>query len=211
MAIGRDFVTTTLDDCIAEADNRGLSAQAEAESLHLTIHDTRAILLRNQGLYISSAMIRRDILIASGGSCPMYEQGEDWTLLLNVSRLTPWHVVPEKLVFSRFHTSQMSAGGPHAWLESLVGTAGVWYAGRPLPERLAPGELVCALTAAGREYRKVVQGFLWGTLRRGDFRTAAKIRAAGRLLLPRRWDRLYSLIPPQVTWRFERYLLGMHK
>jgi glycosyltransferase involved in cell wall biosynthesis len=199
LGIARDFVAGALDECVQCANNIGLLDYRQAERLRRSTLDIPAILRRNQGLYISSAMIRRDVLLASGGSCPMFSAGEDWTLLMNVARLTSWHVLDERLVFTRFHRSQMSIGGGRASLGVLVATAGMWYAGRPFADACGADSVRSRIQQAAPEYRQMVRARHWRAIRALDLGLSADIRAAARLLLPRRRDRLSALCPPPIV------------
>ena len=80
-----------------------------------------------------------------------------------------------------------------------------------MPHATRAASLFKELGEYGREYRSVVQNCLWSALRAGDLHSAGIIHALGRVLLPRRLDRCYACLPPPLTWRVERYLLGMHK
>jgi glycosyltransferase involved in cell wall biosynthesis len=211
IGLAKDFEAQSLAQCVAEADARGLGGGDQTRRLADAVRDTSAVLRRNQGLYVSTMCVRRDLLIRAGGSCPAYTIAEDWSMLLNVSRLADWHVLHRKLAFSRFHGIQMTADGDWPTLHSLGALVGAWYGGRPLPGHLRGGEFLGHLAALGPAYRGIVQGAVWGAVRRHDLAGARRVWHAGRLLLPRRRDRLFALVPPQVTWRWERYVLGMHK
>ena len=130
-------------------------------------------------------------------------------MFVNVARLTEWHTIPLKLGYSRIHGSQNSTDAANG-LYILTGKVNAWHAGRPLPHRTKWAETLKALEAYGPVYRQQVQAFFWQALRGGHFRTAAAIKALGALLLPRWRDRVYTLLPPPLTWRFERYILGLH-
>ncbi len=211
LAIGRDFAANSLEECVREADARGLAAPQQGQRLASTVESLNAVLGRNQGLYISSCVVKRKTLIRAGGACPMQVCGEDWTMLVNVARICQWHTLAQRLVFTRFHEVQMTAPKPEEDLFALALQLNVWLAGRPARERLKLKEALGVLGTFGPAYRKTVGGFYWNALRRGEFRLAGRIRAAGKLLLPRWSDRVISLIPPPLLWRYERYVLGMHR
>lgn len=168
-----------------------------------------SLLQRNCGAFSYSA-IRREIFIRAGGLPPAQTCDEDRLLFLNVSRLTEWHTIRERLGFSRQHPAQDTRSGANS-LKILCGLASSWYGGRPLPHAADESEVRRAMLRCAPEYRRLAQRSLWDSLYNGDIRAARAVRRLGWLLLPRFRDRLYASIPPQITWRFERYVLGMHK
>ena len=141
----------------------------------------------------------------------MQSRGEDWTFFLNVARFAEWHTIPRRLGFTRLHPVQQTNTDPDGGVLILAGIINAWYTGRPLIQRCPGLSFRPALSRYGKTYRNQAQLFHWAALRRGHFRTAALVRAAAKLLLPRWQDYLYVLIPPQITWRWERYVLGMHR
>jgi glycosyltransferase involved in cell wall biosynthesis len=211
IGLRRDFVASTLEECIRQADERGLDAPEEGARLAGACADYKAILCRNQGYYISSCVVRRTLLIRAGGTCPMYISGEDWLILLNVARFAQWTTLRKRLSFTRFHTVQITNYDVWDDLEGLGSFVGVWHSGRPLPHRTRGAATLTELAEFGSVYRRIVQGFFWNALRCREWRAASLIRHAGLLLLPRLIDRLYTLIPPPVTWRYEYYILGMYR
>lgn len=211
LAIPRDFVAATLQECVQQAATQGTLSEIQATRLHATCSSFDAILNRNQGLYISSCVVERRTLVRAGGAPPGCVTGEDWVMLLNVARLTTWHTLPHRLVFTRFHATQMTNTAPSDELESIAGFISVLYTGRPFPDRCNRQEFRNRLQSHGKHYRKIVQGFYWNAVRHRQFRHARRVRCLGRFLLPRWRDRLYSILPPQITWRWERYVLGMYK
>src|SRR5439155_1216753 len=96
-------------------------------------------------------------------------------------------------------------------LYTIVGQANAWHTGRPMPHTTYPLQHLATLAGYGLVYRQSVQMYLWSALRARQFRLASLIRSAGTMLLPRWSDWLYIHLPPQITWRFERYVLRMHK
>ena len=131
-------------------------------------------------------------------------------MFINVARLAEWHTLPERLGFSRMHAAQSTNDSSNA-LSTLATMINAWCGGRPMPGPMRGLSFFKELAKYGREYRSVVQDSLWRALRAGDLRSASIVHALGRVLLPRRVDRCYACLPPPLTWRIERYLLGMHK
>ena len=78
----------------------------------------------------------------------------------------------------------------------------LWYGGRPFPQAADRSTVRQRLSSYGPGYRRTVQDFLWKALRSGDLGTAAAVRKLGWLLLPRIRDRIYTVLPPQITSRF---------
>lgn len=204
----RDFVAATLDEChnaVATGDpsvNSYAYLDIEGNSFRLLLESNRGVL--------SSTVIHRETYIRAGGCCPMQTYGDDWTMFVNVARLCEWHTIPCRLGFTRLHGSQ-STGDPSNGLYTLAGIVNAWYCGRPMPEESRGVRFVDNLRCYGKVYKRAVQGHYWGAVRARKWSLAKKIRLLGELLLPSRADYLYVLVPPQITWRWERYVLGMHK
>lgn len=203
-----DFTAESLEECEAAAETADPDRN-RFDYLKIRGDSYRRLLDRARGV-LSASVVQRDTLIRAGGFPPMQAYGEDWTMFVNVARMTEWHTLPERLGFSRLHDGQSTGDSSNA-LFILAGLINAWCGGRPMPHRLAGSELLRELAAYGCEYRVVVQGCLWQALRAGDFNTASLVRSLSRVLLPRRKDRFYAFLPPPITWRVERYILGMHQ
>jgi hypothetical protein len=202
---GADFVAASLAECHAASGGGG------HDMGHLAImgNSFRMLRERNCGA-LSYSAIRRDAFIRAGGFPPGQASDEDRILFLNVARLGEWHTINERLGFSRQHGGQdMRVGGNT--LKILNGLVGCWYGGRPVPRAANGDDVLRELESCAPEYKHLVQKCLWEAVVSGDIRTARAVRKFGWLLLPRLRDRLYATLPPQITWRWERYLLGMHK
>jgi len=209
IGLRRDFVAGSLDDCHHQVSGRDLLGTHEAERHQIKGHSFGSLLERNRGL-TSGAAVRRPTLIRAGCFSPSQAYGEDWAMFLNVARFCEWHVVPARRDFHRLHGVQLTAGGAWDQVYSLAGFIGAWYCGRPLPCRV-PGERIAdELSQYGPIYRRIVQGFVWREICRGNLKLALMLRRMGVLILPRWRDRLYSLFPPQLTWRWEKYVLRRH-
>lgn len=204
----RDFVAETLEEC-HEAARHADPNRNGFEYLRVKGESYRRLLERARGV-MSASVVHRETLIRAGCFSPMHACGEDWVMFLNVARLTEWHTLPERLGFSRMHAAQSTNDAGNA-LSTLATMINAWCGGRPMPHATRAASLFKELGEYGREYRSVVQNCLWSALRAGDLHSAGIIHALGRVLLPRRLDRCYACLPPPLTWRVERYLLGMHK
>lgn len=204
----RDFVAKNLEECHRATENREASKNSWD---YLKIHGQsyRLLLERNRGV-MSASVVRKDTIIRGGCFCPMQAYGDDWTMFVNVARLTEWHTLPMALGFTRLHKTQSTFEVFNAMF-TLSGMVNAWYGGRPMPDRLAAMEMIRELKKYGPIYREAVQDCFWSAIRKRQFRVAMMIRSAGSLLLPRVWDRIYMLLPPPLTWRWEYYFLGMHR
>ena len=200
-----DFVARTLEECHAEAATADPHRNG-FEYLQIRGDSYRRLLDRARGV-MSASVIHRETLIRAGCFSPMQACGEDWSMFLNVARLTEWHTLPERLGFSRLHVAQSTRDASNA-LFTLAGMVNAWCGGRPMPHALHGTAFLGELAKYGGEYRAVVQNCLWHARRVGDWRSAALIRALGSVLLPRRADRFYAFLPPPVTWRIGRFLPG---
>ncbi len=202
-----DFIATSLADC----HNKAESADPNRNNTnHMAIRGSSyTSLLERNHCILSAAVVRREILIKAGCFPPAYGYSDDWGMFTNVARITEWHLIPDRLGFTRLHRAQSTNSGTSA-LAVILPIAAIWYGGRPFPHRIEPHEMVGKLIQYRHEYRYLIQGCLWRALRAGDLRTARAVRKFGWLLLPRLRDRLYAALPPQITWRFERHILGKH-
>jgi glycosyltransferase involved in cell wall biosynthesis len=204
----RDFVATTLDEC-HEAISQGDYSPNSFDYLEMHGDSFRLLLERNRGV-LSSSVVLRETLIRAGGFCPMQTCGDDWTMFVNVARLCEWYTVPQRLGFTRLHSAQNTVD-PWNGLYTLVGMANAWLTGSPLKCRVEIEAALQELAQFGPVYRQAIQGYFWGAIRSGNLRLARMIRANAQLLLPKTCDFLYVHVPPQITWRWERYFLGMHR
>ena len=199
----RDFVASNLHDC-HRAVEAGDPSHNETDYLQIEGNSFRLLLERNRGV-MSASVIHRQTLIRAGCFCPMQSYTDDWTLFLNVARLCEWHTLPQRLGFTRLHTTQ-STGDVDNGLIILAGKVTAWYSGRPFPHRTKGTEALAELNTYGVVYRQIVQHCFWSALRERRFGLALLVRRLGHLLLPRTRDWLYVHIPPPITWRWARYL-----
>lgn len=204
----RDFAARDLEECHRKAESIRFPRN-EQSHLEIKGNSFRLLLERNRGV-ISTSVVDRAAVLRAGGFPPMQTCGEDWALILNVARMCEWHTITERLGFTRLHETQDTRIGGNA-LKILNSLTAAWYGGRPLVQKAGQAETRRELESYSYEYKRLVQGFFWSALRCCDLRTAAAVRKFGWLLLPRLRDRLYATIPPQITWRLERHLLGMHR
>lgn len=148
-----DFEASNLEECLA------ISARTEPTTslahLDITGRSFELLLARMAGS-ISSSVVRRDLVLAARGFPAGFVCAEDWTMFLNVSRFTEWHVVPSRLAFLRIHgannTSARAALNGPATLRAI---AAAWQEAQlpwpdPRPSRMDYRE----------EYRFTVRGSL---------------------------------------------------
>lgn len=156
----------------------------------------RLMLERNRGV-ISGSVVRRDVLDRIPPIPAGLRRGQDWLLFIHVAALTEWHLVPERLVFTRLHDGQITrthdTGGPEH-LTTVLTEAWDRYGSRP----------GVTLADYGREYSGMVQGWVWNRLRRHDLRGAWSAYRHARRFLPSPRDRARALLPVQVTHRLLR-------
>lgn len=204
----RDFVADSLEAAHAAAD----ADEPDRDGYDYLLIDGQSfgrLLERNRGV-LSSSVVHRQTLIRAGGFSPMQTCGDDWTMFVNVARLTEWHTIRRRLGFTRLHGGQNTADASNS-VYILSGQINAWLAGRPLPGRSGLDESIRKLAGYGPIYRGAIQSYFWSALRNRQWRVAHTIRRQAGLLLPRFRDRLYVHLPPPLTWRAERYLLGMHR
>lgn len=208
-ALQRDFVAADLAEC------HRMAACLVGNSVNeISLVDTKGksfecALGRRFGT-TSTLVVARDVFWRAGGFCPMQFNGEDWTLYVNVARIAGWHFIDKRLGFMRLHRESGTYAAT-AGLNLLACEVNAWFAGRPL--RDAEGLLYCLgiLARFGNCYRLEAQSCFWDALLHGRLGVARLIYHAFQMLLPRWRDRAYAMLPPQITWRWERYILGMHK
>jgi glycosyltransferase involved in cell wall biosynthesis len=198
----RDFVAATLDECHIQAEKKGKPAN-DFRYLDIRGDSFEALLERNRG-GISTSTIRRDILITAGCFPPCQDRGEDWTLCLNVARLTEWHLLDKPLVFKRLHAEQQTNTTSGA-VPVLTGYLNAWLTGRPLPnKRVRNLEVFDEMARFGGTYSFMVQSYLWSSIRAKQWGLAQRVLWLGLLLLPRGKDRLAMLTPPFLAFRFRQ-------
>lgn len=199
----RDFVAATLEECHASISN-GRQSVNDFSCLYIEGNSFGRLLERNLGT-LSASLVRRDTIIRAGCFCPMQTCGDDWTMFVNVARMCEWHTIRRRLGFTRLHANQNTTDARNG-LYTLAGQVNAWYTGRPLPNRATQDKIRAELLRYASSYRAAVQTYYWAALRDGQFRLARSIRTMGRLLLPRLRDYLYVLLPPPLTWRWQRYV-----
>ncbi len=205
----RDFVALNLRECHIAAE-RLKTTSNDFSHLNIEGESFRKMVSRNHGI-MSSTVIRRELFFRAGAFQPFNSHADDWMMFANAARISEWHLLPELLGFTRLHGGQATANTPEGAVHILSTLVDFWHGGRPLPHAALPPEIKRELEACGPSYRLEVQGYFWRTLLSGRFSDALKVHLLGSLLLPRLRDRVYSNIPPQITWRIKHYFLRGNK
>ena len=192
-ASGVDLRANDLAGCLAL-----LPTQAgDMGYLQITGRSFDLLLERNRGV-ISTAVVRRDVLLEAGGFPEGMTCAEDWMMFINVARLAEWHVVPGRWSLVRRHSGNNTNTNPTNGVVSLAAISDVWRT-----QQAAPAHRT--LVEYGETYRWHVQHTAWHALRHCRFDLAREAWKHGRQLLPRRVDRLYGYLPPQVTHRLGQF------
>ena len=131
------------------------------------------MLERNRGV-TSTTADRRQVLL-DAGLPPDDLYPSDWTLFVNVARVTEWGLIPAPLGFYRLHNGQDTRTGGAALAWGIVdGKRRVWAAERSY-----------RLEDYGVEYTFEVQWFILGHLKARQWRQAWSLIRFAVGLLPR--------------------------
>lgn len=199
---GIDFVARDYAGAVEAL--RGATTARSFDYMHIHGESFDKLLERMRGS-LSGSAVRRDVLVEAGGFPPHLRCAEDWTMYVNVARLTEWGTNPSPLVIFREHdkVSSTTHGGARNGLDTLRAVASFW----------APTDLPTPPHRALIEYREDYRYILRWTLelcRRENDRAAYReaMRTARGFL---RWrDRQLSRIPTTV-WERGRRTLGSHR
>jgi len=187
---GVDLVASTLDECL-DAVTR-VTAVSEMGYLDITGRSFD-LLLEGPRCAISTATVRRDVLMRSRGFPDGYTCAEDWVMAINVARYTEWHYCNRRLSFVRQHAGNNTTTNPTNDIVTLRAIREVWRdESQPTPAHRPLAEYAL-------DYRFLVQRTLWLALERGDMRTAREAMSIGLQMLPRNRDRAVTLVPPRVN------------
>ena len=97
---GVDVVAHNLAECLAAAATE--TPVNDLSYLHIAGQSYRLLLERLRGS-VSGCAITTEVLRAAGGFPAGRTCAEDWTMFVNVARLTEWQVIEDRLVFFRDH------------------------------------------------------------------------------------------------------------
>jgi glycosyltransferase involved in cell wall biosynthesis len=197
-ALRVDFTARTLDDAL-HGMTKSVTPANDFSYLQRTGRSYERSLSHVHST-TSALCIRRDVFFKAGGFNPAQANAEDWALSTNVARLGEWHTLPRSLSFQRVLPTADS-NDPAGLVMILASLVGHWYSGRPLRERTSGLGFLVELRGHAAPYRQLAQSAIWGP--KGPRREASSAFWLAMLVLPRWRDRLYAMLPPQATWRFE--------
>ena len=182
-----EFSASTLDECLdaiaAAVPTTDLSyLEIEGRSFDLLLERLRGSM--------STAAVRRDLLLRAGGFPDGWATAEDWVMYLNVSRLTEWRLLKERLAFFRDHPfTSTRAGSPEKGLTTLRAIRSFWQpSALPTPPHRP-------LTAYSDHYRHVLTWTLRVCWRARDARAYFEALRIAREILPRNSDRMRAAAP----------------
>lgn len=184
---GAEFAADNLQDCLRQS----ATAQPTKDLSYLSISGRSFdLLLERLRGSMSTAAVRREVLVRAGAFPAGMVIAEDWTMYVNVARLTEWQVLDERLAFFRDHRSTATrTPGAGKGLTVLRATASFW---NPSP---LPTPVHRPLAAYSPYYRHTLS---WALSESAAARDGRRYRQALRLgwqLLPNRVDILRAMVP----------------
>lgn len=194
-----ELSATTLDECLAAIETA--HPRNDMTYLEITGRSFDALLGGLLGS-MSTAAVRTSVLRDAGAFPEGFIAAEDWTMYVNVARLTEWRVLDERRAFFRGHSnSAMRGRSSEKFLSVLRAIRSFW---QPTDLPTPPHR---PLESYGRNYRNEVLTALSGCRRNGDRGGEQEALRIAAEILPRRWDRVYIRLPSAlraVIWRLER-------
>lgn len=192
---GAELAATNLAECLAAA--------AAAPEGHTGEHDISVdsfdlLLARSRGC-ISTATVRRDVLVGAGGFPPGYTCAEDWVMFLNVARYADWCFCDRRLSFVRKHAGNNTTTNPTNDLVTVRALRAVW------DDRTRPTPQHRPLVAYALDYRLFLEQSLWRALGRRCWGIAGRLLVEGWWMTPRWRDRAVVLLPPALAVRLGRW------
>lgn len=185
-----EFAANDLDDCLRESATA--RPTQDLSYLRLGGESFDRLLERLRGSMSTSA-VRRDVLVRAGAFPPGMTIAEDWTMYVNVARLTEWHLIEERLAFFRDHGSTATrASSPEKGLTVLRATLSFWNPS-PLP---TPSHR--PLPAYGPYYRHTLTWVLAECISTRDGRGYRQAFALGWRLLPNKRDVVRAMTPERL-------------
>lgn len=182
-----EFSANTLDECLAAI--RTAVPCKDLDYLRIEGRSFDLLLERLRGS-MSTAVVRRDLLLRAGGFPDGMITAQDWVMYVNVARLTEWRVIPERLAFFRDHPRTATrTGSPRKGLTALSAIRSFW---QPSPLPTPPHR---PLDAYRGNYRHVLTWTLHSCWLARDARAYRQALRIARDILPRRSDRLRAAAP----------------
>jgi glycosyltransferase involved in cell wall biosynthesis len=186
---GIDFVAADGAQCLARSAST--TPVSDLSYLHIAGQSYRLLLERLRGS-VSGCAVSAEVLRAAGGFPEGRTCAEDWTMFVNVSRLTEWHVIQQRLVFFRDHPLTNTRTGLSAnGLDTVRAMHEFWTD----PRLHEPCRVELADYRAA--YRSTVRFALEAARVDQSPERFAEIRRLTPVVLPRRIDRLLASIPPR--------------
>lgn len=185
-----EFSARTLDECL-EASRSALPVK-DLTYLQIEGRSFDYLLERMRGS-MSTAAVRRDLLLRAGGFPHGMVTAQDWVMYVNVARLTEWRLLPERLAFFRDHPVSITrTASPINGLTALRAIHSFWQpSSLPTPPHRP-------LDAYRPYYRHVLRWALRISWRARDFQAYREALRIAREVLPRRTDRLRAAAPRWV-------------
>ncbi|GAA1469079.1 glycosyltransferase family A protein [Microbacterium thalassium] len=186
-ARGSEITAASLDECLAAA----ASAEPRLDMNYLEIEGRSFdLLLERLRGSMSTAAVRREVLLRAGGFPEGMTCAEDWTMYVNVARFTEWRIIRERLAFFRDHGGTNTRTGWAA--NGLIILRAIRSFWEPSTMPTPPHR---PLDAYRRDYRFVLTHTLDAAVRSRDFTTYRQALATAASVLPRRTDRLRAMTP----------------
>lgn len=193
-----EFAAVDLGGCLAAIEV--VEPRNDMTYLNITGRSFDALLAGLAGSMTSTA-VRTDVLRRAGGFPEGLIAAEDWTMYVNVARLTEWHVLPERRAFFRDHdTNAMSGRSTEKTLSVLRAIVSFW---QPTTLPTPPHR---PLSAFRRRYRYEVLAALEAAQRNADRPGWREALQLSRAIIPGWWDQTYIRMPSPVRslmWRVE--------
>ncbi|MEJ1088246.1 glycosyltransferase family 2 protein [Microbacterium sp. Mu-80] len=194
-----EFAAVDLDGCLAAIEV--VEPRNDMTYLDITGRSFDALLAGLAGS-MSTAAVRTDILRRAGGFPEGLIAAEDWTMYVNVARLTEWNVLPERRAFFRDHgTNAMSGRSTEKTLSVLRAIQSFW---QPTTLPTPPHR---PLSAYRRNYRYEVLAALDAARHNDDRPGRREALQLSKAILPAWWDQAFIRMPAVVRslmWRAER-------
>jgi len=185
---GVDFVARDRAECLERSVSE--APVSDLSYLHIAGQSYRLLLERLRGS-VSGCAVTTEVLRAARGFPEGRTCAEDWTMFVNVSRRTEWHVIERRLVFFRDHPQTNTRTGLSAnGLDTVRAMHDFWTD----PRLHEPCRVELADYRAA--YRSTVRFALEAARVDGSPDRFAEIRRLTPVVLPRRLDRLLASIPP---------------
>lgn len=182
-----EFSASTLDECL-EAIRTAVPTK-DLSYLRIEGRSFDLLLERMRGS-MSTAAVRRDLLVQAGAFPHGMVTAQDWVMYVNVARLTEWRLLRERLAFFRdVPISITRTKSPLKGLTALRAIRSFWQ------PSLLPTPPHRPLDAYRPHYRSVLRWALRTCWRARDLRSYRDALRIAREILPRRSDRLRAAAP----------------